>query len=298
MSSGGAMGGVHDGIVDTLIGLPTDHAALYDTMRRQMLRDAGSQDMLMPAQYMFKDIPLADLADDADPVAVTLAEMDRFGISTGLISLGVSREHAERALREHPERFVASLTIDPNRGMEGIRDLVAAHEQWDVRAVSLMPHGVMPQVAIDAPLMYPIYAKCVELGLPVFITVGVAGPRVPSMVQRVELLDQVMYDFPELVVVMRHGAEPWVDLAVKLMLKWPNLHYSTSAFAPKYYPKAIIDYANSRGADRVLYGGYFPMGLTLERIMSEMVDVAFADHVWPKFLGGNARRVLGLDGPQ
>ena len=118
------------------------------------------------------------------------------------------------------------------------------------------------------------------------------------MVQHVELLDQVMYDFPELVVVMRHGAEPWVDLAVKLMLKWPNLHYSTSAFAPKYYPKAIIDYANSRGADRVLYGGYFPMGLTLERIMSEMVDVAFADHVWPKFLGGNARRVLGLDGPR
>ncbi len=35
---------------------------------------------------------------------------------------------------------------------------------------------------------------------------------------------------------------------VKLMLKWPNLYYSTSAFAPKHYPKAIIDYANSRGA--------------------------------------------------
>ena len=30
-----------------------------------------------------------------------------------------------------------------------------------------------------------------------------------------------MYDFPELVFVMRHGTEPWVDLAVKLMLKWP-----------------------------------------------------------------------------
>ena len=155
MSSGVAMGGVHGGIVDTLIGLPTDHAVLYETMRRQMLRDAGSQEMVMPAQYMFKDIPLADLADDADPVAVTLAEMDRFGISTGLISLGASREHAERALREHPERFVAALTMDPNRGMDGIRDLVAAHEQWDVRAVSLMPHGVMPQArdrrAADVP---------------------------------------------------------------------------------------------------------------------------------------------------
>ena len=79
-----------------------------------------------------------------------------------------------------------------------------------------------------------------------------------------------MYDFPELVFVTRHGCEPWQDLAVKLMLKWPGLHYSTSAFAPKHYPKAIIDYANTRGADKIIYAGYFPMGLSLERIMTEM----------------------------
>jgi hypothetical protein len=69
---------------------------------------------------------------------------------------------------------------------------------------------------------------------------------------------------------MRHGAEPWEDLAVKLMLRWPNLHYSTSAFAPKHYPKAIIDYANTRGADRIMYAGYWPMGLSLERIFREL----------------------------
>jgi predicted TIM-barrel fold metal-dependent hydrolase len=50
--------------------------------------------------------------------------------------------------------------------------------------VSLFPHGVSPQVAIDAPRMYPAYAKCVDLSLPVFITVGIAGPRVPSSVQK------------------------------------------------------------------------------------------------------------------
>jgi hypothetical protein len=35
--------------------------------------------------------------------------------------------------------------------------------------------------------------------------------------------------------------------AIKLLLKYPNLYYSTSAFAPKHYPKAIIEYANKRG---------------------------------------------------
>ena len=62
--------------------------------------------------------------------------------------------------------------------------------------------------------------------------------------QEVSRIDTVMFDFPDLVFVTRHGCEPWEELAVKLMLKWPNLYYSTSAFAPKYYPKAIVDYAN------------------------------------------------------
>jgi uncharacterized protein len=281
------------GIVDTMIGFPADPEKLYATMRRRLLRDEQSKSMTMPAEYMFHDVPTHSVVD---PVALTLSEMDRFGIELGLISLTATPESAEKALTQHPDRFVASFTIDPNDGMDGIGALVRAHEQWDVRAVSVFPHGVSPQVSIDAPRMYPVYAKCVELGLPVFITVGIAGPRVPSLVQKVELLDQVLYDFPDLVVVMRHGAEPWVDVAVKLMIKWPNLHYSTSAFAPKYYPHEVIEYANSRGAERLIYGGYFPMGLSLERIVDEFPTVPLKDDVWPKFLRDNARRVLRLAG--
>jgi len=114
--------------------------------------------------------------------------------------------------------------------------------------------------------------------------------------QKTELIDEVCWFFPELKFVMRHGAEPWDELAVKLMLKWPNLYYSTSAFAPKYYPEPIIHYANTRGADKVMYAGYFPMGLSLERIFSELPNVGFKDDVWPKFLRENAVRVFGLDG--
>ena len=108
------------------------------------------------------------------------------------------------------------------------------------------------------------------------------------------LIDEVCWYFPELKFVTRHGCEPWTDLAVKLLLKWPNLYYSTSAFAPKHYPQAIIDYANTRGADKIMYAGYYPMGLSLERIFSEMPNVGFRDHVWPKFLRENAARVLGI----
>jgi hypothetical protein len=43
-----------------------------------------------------------------------------------------------------------------------------------------------------------------------------------------------------------------------------------------------------------MYAGYFPMGLSLERIFKDMQDVPFRDHVWPKFLRENALRVFKI----
>jgi hypothetical protein len=106
-------------------------------------------------------------------------------------------------------------------------------------------------------------------------------------------LDEVCWFFPELKIVTRHGAEPWTELMVKLLLKWPNLYYSTSAFAPKHYPKDIIDFANTRGSDKIIFAGYWAAGLTLDRIFAELPNVPFRDEVWPKFLRENAERVFG-----
>ncbi len=143
---------------------------------------------------------------------------------------------------------------------------------------------------------YPIFQACIDLNIAMIVNAGVAGPRIPSECQHVMHFDQVCYDFPDLRLVMRHGAEPWVDLAVKLMLKWPNLYYMTSGFAPKYYPKEVVEYANTRGAEKIMYAGYYPMGLSLDRIFAELPDVPFHERVWPKFLRQNALRVFDLVG--
>ena len=64
---------------------------------------------------------------------------------------------------------------------------------------------------------------------------------------------------------------------------------------PEVLPQSIIDYANTRGGDKIIYAGYFPMGLSLERIMGDMQHVGFNDDVWPKFLRDNAARILKID---
>ena len=278
------------GIVDTMIGFPAEDFAQYDFIRDQ-LKDQSAE-FEFPVEYMFKQVPKELYGSTEDPVKLTLNEMDRFGVELGLI--GVGSEVAREALKQHPDRFVGQGSVDPNLGMDGIREMVRQYEEFGVSSFGAFNAGFNPQVGIADPLMYPIYAKCVELNTPIFSCAGVPGPRFPMWPQKVEFIDQVMYDFPDLVFVTRHGCEPWEDLAVKLMLKWPNLYYSTTAFAPKFYPQSIIDYANSRGADKIIYGGYFPMGLSLERIMSDMKLLPLKTEVWPKFLRDNALKVLGL----
>jgi predicted TIM-barrel fold metal-dependent hydrolase len=200
-----------------------------------------------------------------------------------------------RAVKEHPDLLLGSVAIDPNDGMGAVRDLQRAVEEIGARAAQYMPADVHPFVPINDKRAYPVYAKCVELDVPIFVNGGVPGPQVPYESQHPGLVDEVCWFFPELKFVFRHGCDPWTELTVKLLLKWPNLYYSTSGWAPKYYPKPIVDFANSRGAHKVMYAGYYPYGLELERIFRELPDVPLKDEVWPDFLRNNAARVLGLD---
>jgi hypothetical protein len=281
------------GVIDTFLSMPAprhEKKQVYESIRRQSL-DTETQSMEMPAEYMFKGVPKYE--ELADPVAEVLSLMDEHGIA--LMMPGIhENEHARRACAEYPHRFAGIANVNPNHGMESVRELTRFVREEGAVAAHCWGTGLTPQVPLNDKKMYPIYAKCVELGVPIIVYAGVPGPRILMSPQEVALLDEVCWFFPELKIVVRHGAEPWTELMVKLLLKWPNLYYSTSAFAPKHYPQDIVHFANTRGADKILYAGYYSAGLGLDRIFSELPNVPFRDHVWPKFLRENALRVFGL----
>ena len=279
------------GVVDTAVGMPKSREEMYEfySFIRKQTRDAESKEgggLEFPAGYMFKDVPKWEEGELDDPVAFLVAELDRHNINQAIVH--VEDTPGQRAVREHPDRFFAGINIDPNEGMDAVRKIDRYAKDWDLKCVGAFPAGLYPQVALNDKKFFPIYAKCVELDVTFASTVGVPGPRIPFAPQMVEYLDEICWFFPELRFVTRHGCEPWTALAVKLMLKWPNLYYSTTAFAPKHYPKDIINYANTRGADKIIFSGYFPAGLTYDRQFSELPDVPFREHVWPKFLRENA----------
>jgi predicted TIM-barrel fold metal-dependent hydrolase len=262
------------GVIDTLIDLPAG--------------DLGA----MPHRYLYKERPAVPGLATSDPVRALLSEMDRFGIERGMIPVADANDLRAEAVRRHPDRLFGSGEADPTAGAAGVEHLRRLHGEVGIKAATSFPAGY--HVPIDDARYFPLYEVCVGLDIPICVCAGVPGPRLPLSPQKVERIDEVCYRFPELRFVTRHGCEPWTALAVKLLLKWPGLYYSTSAFAPKHYPSDIVEFANTRGADKVIYAGYFPMGLSLERIFAELPAVPFRDHVWRKFLRDNALEVFKL----
>src|SRR2546423_12879183 len=131
------------GVVDLMIGFPAADAQRHYDFLQPQLRDAGSADMQFPAEYMFKDVP-NHLDEGADPVDVTLREMDRHGIAIGLVGLG--GEASKRALKQHPDRFKASLEGDPNQITEAGPRIRRAHDAHGSKADSTLPARCKPQV--------------------------------------------------------------------------------------------------------------------------------------------------------
>jgi uncharacterized protein len=221
-------------------------------------------------------------------------EMDEAGVEKAVLCSGYSGfdDHAWvcDAIQQYPDRFAGSHVVDPRTGMKAVRLVDQLVRQDGFRLIRVL--ALFTQIPYNDPMCYPVYAKCAELNVPVGLNVGIPGPLVPGKYQHPLAVDDVCSFFPELHIVLQHGGEPWVDLCVKLMLKWSNLSYMTSAFAPKHIPSAIIDFINTRGADKVMFASDYPL-LTFDRCMAEIRQLPFRDEErLNKFVRLNAERLF------
>lgn len=270
--------------------MPMELAALRDEESRAAW---PSTDV---AAYLFKhDAEYDERTAIAKDLGRWLEHLRQWKIDRAQVPVATEApDEAFDMLADHADRVFVSYRMDPHAGMTGIRRLRHLAERYPfVRSVSISPHGVYPFIAPNSKEHYPIYAACIELGLAVTINVGFPGPRVPAWTQDPMHLDEVCWFFPELRVVMRHGGEPWVDTCVKMMLRWPNLYYATTAFAPRHLPPAIIDFLNRRGRDKVIFAGYWPT-LPYERTFRELSELPIRPEALPGFLRDNAVRAFAL----
>ncbi|MHB8464465.1 MAG: amidohydrolase family protein [Acidimicrobiales bacterium] len=235
-----------------------------------------------------------------------LADMDRNRIARALLSpppesAGGDAEAGYRwtldAVQQHPDRFGLSVRVDADTGIRALRHLESMVRNDGARALRIVPYRDGKKASHFS--YFPLYAKCIELELPVTVTVGL--PLVPhaGVVQDPKHLDKVCAFFPELVLVSAHGGAPWTPTLLHLLRTWPNLLHMISAYAPSRYPAELVAFANSSGGrEKMMYASDYPL-VPFERIRRELPDCGISDEAMPWFTSRNAARVFwgeGTDG--
>ncbi len=180
--------------------------------------------------------------------------------------------------------------------MAGLKDLEYAVKELGFVGAHWYPHWfAMPP---DAPQIYPYYAKCCELDIPIMMQVGQnlvysRSRRLPS-VGRPILLDQVAIDFPELKLIGIHIGVPWTDEMIAMCWKHENVYMAGDAYAPRYWPASFVHYLDSYGRKKVMFGTDWPV-IDPERAMAEVDELGLKSASREALLRDNALSVFRLD---
>ena len=220
-----------------------------------------------------------------------LKTMDAIGVERAILTTDPHepQPHVTAFWKQHPDRFALGCHLDPRRGMKEVRALERFKGEYDAVLCRITPFFL--DLAPNQALYYPIYAKCVELGLPITINTGIPGPPAPGECQHPMHLDKVCLHFPELKLVMAHGADPWWGEACRLMIKYPNLHMMTSAYLPKYFPPELLHFMNTRGKRKVMFASDHP-AIQMRRCLEEALALDLREGVRELFLRDNAARLF------
>lgn len=208
----------------------------------------------------------------------------------------IANEDVAAFCRQYP-RFVGFAGVDPNKGMTALRELEHAVRELGLRGLNLQCFE--NKLRINDSKIYPLYAKCIELDIPVNIHASTNFSGSTGMdYGRPIYLDDVMMHFPELRVCASPPGWPWVQELIGVAWRHPNVSIGLAAVRPKYLAVAnsgyesLLQYGNSILQDRIIFASAYPM-MPIERSLAELDALPLKDAVREKWRYGNAARFLG-----
>ena len=237
-----------------------------------------------------------EIIDNMDAAGVDRLMLSAFGYGDYHI---IRNEEVAEICAKHPDRFTGVGTVDPRgKPMDVVREVERLSKELGLRGVRLEPYAYGDGMVGGPPntkMYWPVYVKCIELGLPVAIQVGHTGPLLPSEAGRPIYLDEVALAFPELVIIGCHIGQPWHEEMMILAWKHPNVYVETSARTPKHWPEEFVKFASTYGQDKVLWATDYPL-LTFDRTLKELRELGVSDTAYRKIVRDNTIRAFGLEG--
>ncbi len=191
---------------------------------------------------------------------------------------------------KYPGRIYGLADYDPLNISESLRKLEADVKERNYKGVYIHIYGY--DIPLDHRSMYPLYARCEELGVPVSMQTGHVLEAMPSEHGRPIYLDRIACDFPGLTIIGTHTGFPWVEELISVATKWPNVYISISSWLPRYFSPALVNFMKSgMGRVKVLFGSN---GLSWKRYLEQMNELDLSEETKRMILYDNPKRVLGI----
>ena len=245
-----------------------------------------------------------DESDSFTDPATLVARMDELGIDTLMLptcelpkgagpldfeSFAARPEELAQLTASHPGRFVGTWSLDPSHSMEGVRR--AAEALANPQIVALHIHTHSWDRRFDHRDFYPYYALASEHGVPVLMQAGSSGGRMPSECGKPIGIDRPALYFGDVAFVLSHTGWPWVDEALAMAIKHPNVYIGTATYPPHHWSAELLRFISGAGRGKTLFGTGFPV--TGHRHVFKRLDALdLKEEARERLLGGAARLIF------
>ena len=233
------------------------------------------------------------------PLELTISLMDQARVSKSLICAWwsptgplISNDEVAAYVKQYPGRLVGVASANLYRPMEAVRELRRCVKELGFKALRIVQW--LWNLPPTDRRYYPLYAECIELGIPFCCQVGHTGPLCPSEPGRpIPYIDEVAIDFPELKIIGGHIGYPWTTEMIAVATKHENVYIDTSAYVAKRFPAELVTYMQKHGRKKVMFGTNYPM-VTPAMCLKDLDALQLTEEVKKLFLYENAQRVFGL----
>ena len=187
-------------------------------------------------------------------------------------------------------RIIGGASYNPFRIDDSLRDIEKSVREYGFKYVFF--HPITFGLAPNDKKCYPLYAKCVELGIPVGMQVGHSAEPLPSEVGHPMYVDEVAIDFPTLKINLSHTGYPWVDEWCSMIFRHANVYGDISAYNPAHLNPATVQFMDGgRGRKKVMFGSN---GYGLKLTKDQFLSLQIKDETKKRVLRDNALEFLGI----
>lgn len=232
-----------------------------------------------------------------------IGEMDELGITHAVI---MGRGNEPGSSNEELAAFLSSQTSNRFIGFIGadstsIEEAVDTVEKYAptglFRGVSINPALLQPRTPIGDVSWDPLFEVCLKHNLPLSVTLsvllGLIGPSPDYDYARPSGLIRAAKAYPELNIIISHGAWPFVSEAITAAIYCPNIYLSPDLYSGFPGSKLYAEAANFQLADQLLFGSCYP-NVPYDFALTHFRNEQWNEGILERVLYKNGAKLLGL----